>query len=194
MCNNNGLFGASSNNVRGYKLQPFRYVLTWHLWWSTDTLHRTYNNPGCKMRKRKSTRETKNMIQTALWLPRGMHERLKKDGGERGLGNEIRRLIEASIDAAETPKDEIPSELLDQIKEIADLWLAEPWHTDRFAFDVFKTAVNTLLSSRQPSGEVRPETKAEFEAAWGEENPETIGRMIARLAIYTHARERWGKA
>ena len=30
------------------------------------------------MRKRKSTRETKNMIQTALWLPRDMHEKLKK--------------------------------------------------------------------------------------------------------------------
>jgi hypothetical protein len=144
------------------------------------------------MRKRKSTRETKNMIQTALWLPRGMHERLKKDGGERGLGNEIRRLIEASIDAAETPKDEITSELLAQIKEIADLTLPE-WHTDRFAFDVFKTAVNTLLSSRQPSGEVRPETKAKFQATWEEENPETIGRMIARLAIYAHAKERWGK-
>src|SRR5262249_39739592 len=89
---------------------------------------------------------------------------------------------------------EITSELLDQIKEIADLSLAEPWHTDRFAFDVFKTAVNTLLSSRKPSGEVRPETKAEFEAAWGEENPETIGRMIAHFAIYTRARERRGNA
>ena len=134
------------------------------------------------------------MIQTALWLPRGMHERLKKDGGERGLGNEIRRLIEASIDAAETPKDEITSEMLDQIKEIADLSLAEPWHTDRFAFDVFKTAVNTLLSSRQPSGEVRAETKAKFQARWGEENPETIGRMIAQLAMVAYARERLGKA
>jgi len=146
------------------------------------------------MRKRKSTGETKNMIQTALWLPRGMHERLKKDGGERGLGNEIRRLIEASIDAAETPKDEITSELLDQIKEIADLSPAPPWHTDRFAFDVFKTAINTLLSSHQPSGEVRPETKAKFQATWREENPETIGRMIAHLAVVAYARERWGKA
>jgi hypothetical protein len=135
------------------------------------------------------------MIQTALWLPRGMHERLKKDGGERGLGNEIRRLIEASIDAAETPKDEITSELLDQIKEIADRSFAEPWHTDRFAFDVFKTAINTLLSNHEPSGEVRPEIKAKFQAAWGEENPETIGRMIAHLVIYSHAnaKEHFGK-
>jgi hypothetical protein len=146
------------------------------------------------MQKRRSTRETKNMIQTALWLPRRMHEQLKKAGGERGLGNEIRRLIEASIDAAETPRDEITSELLDQIKEIADLSLAEPWYTDRFAFDVFKAAINTLLSSRQPSGEARPETKDKFQATWGEENPETIGRMIARVAMVAYARERVGQA
>jgi hypothetical protein len=146
------------------------------------------------MQKRRSTRETKNMIQTALWLPRRMHEQLKKAGGERGLGNEIRRLIEASIDAAETPRDEITSELLDQIKEIADLSLAEPWYTDRFAFDVFKAAINTLLSSRQPSGAARPETKDKFQATWGEENPETIGRMIARVAMVAYARERVGQA
>ena len=143
------------------------------------------------MRKRKSTRETKNMIQTALWLPRGVHERLKKAGGERGLGEEIRRLIEASLDAAKTPKDEITSELVDQIKEIADLSLNEPpWHADRFAFDVFKAAVNTLLSARQPSGEAKPETRAEFQARWEDENPETIGRMVARFAIYAYARKR----
>ena len=41
------------------------------------------------MQKRKSTGETKNMVQTALWLPREMHEALKKAGGERGLGEEI---------------------------------------------------------------------------------------------------------
>ena len=34
------------------------------------------------MKKRKSTRETTNMIQTALWLPRDMHEKLKAGGSE----------------------------------------------------------------------------------------------------------------
>ena len=33
------------------------------------------------------------MIQAALWLPREMHEQLKKAGGERGLGEEIRSRI-----------------------------------------------------------------------------------------------------
>jgi hypothetical protein len=149
---------------------------------------------GDQTKRRKSTRRTKNMIQTALWLPRGIHELLKKAGGERGLGNEIRRLIEASIDAAQTPRDEITSQLLHQIKEIADLSLVEPWYADRFAFDVFKAAINTLLSSHQPSGEARPETKDKFQATWGEENPETIGRMIARLAMVAYAKERVGQA
>ena len=49
------------------------------------------------MRKQKSTRETKNMIQTALWLPRDMHERLKEAGGERGLGEEIRKRLVVSF-------------------------------------------------------------------------------------------------
>jgi len=49
----------------------------------------------------------KNMIQTALWLPRDMHERLKKEGGERGLGEAIRRRIQASFGVETTMKAHI---------------------------------------------------------------------------------------
>jgi hypothetical protein len=148
------------------------------------------------MRKRKSTRETKNMIQTALWLPRDMHEKLKKGGGERGLGEEIRRLIHEAMEASDAARapDENTRDLLGLIKEIADLSLEEPWYADRFAFDVFRAAINTLLSNYQPSGEAKPETRAKFQGTWGEENPETIGRMIARVAMHAHARERYGQA
>lgn len=45
--------------------------------------------------------DAKSMVQTALWLPRDMHERLKAAGGERGLGEEIRRLLDASFSADE---------------------------------------------------------------------------------------------
>ena len=118
------------------------------------------------MKKRKSTRETQNMVQTALWLPRDMHERLKKAGGRRGMGEEIRVLLEQAMDAADAAQspDEITDELLALIKDIADHLLEkEGWHADRFAFDVFKAAINTLLSSRQPSGDAKPETKAKFQ-------------------------------
>jgi hypothetical protein len=46
---------------------------------------------------KRSPSEAKSMVQTALWLPRDMHERLKVAGGERGLGEEIRRRLEASF-------------------------------------------------------------------------------------------------
>ena len=43
------------------------------------------------------------MIQSAIWLPRSLHERLRKAGGERGLGKEIRRRLEASFEAEKAP-------------------------------------------------------------------------------------------
>ncbi len=148
------------------------------------------------VKKRKSTRETKNMVQTALWLPRGLHEELKKAGGERGLGEEIRRrLLEISPDVATTPVDEITTEVLQQISDIArDLSGDEPLWADRFAFDVFKAAINALLSSHQPSSEPKPETRARLQAVYGHEDPGTIGLIIARAAILAYSRERWGQA
>ena len=67
------------------------------------------------MQKQKSTRETKNMIQTALWLPRDMHEQLKKAGGERGLGDEIRRRLQITFDAENPRRDPTTRELLEEI-------------------------------------------------------------------------------
>ena len=45
------------------------------------------------MKKQKSSRETKYMRQTALWLPHSMYDELKRAGSERGLGDEIRRRL-----------------------------------------------------------------------------------------------------
>ena len=72
------------------------------------------------MKKRKAIRETKNMIQTALWLPRDMHELLKQAGGERGLGDEIRRRLQLTfVFAEQRPSDPFTDLLLDLIKQIA---------------------------------------------------------------------------
>ena len=51
------------------------------------------------MKKRKSVTETKNMVQTAVWLPRNLHACLKEAGGERGLGEEIRRQLQMAFEA-----------------------------------------------------------------------------------------------
>ena len=58
------------------------------------------------MKKRKSIRETKNMLQTALWLPRDMHEQLKSSESQ-DYSDEIRRRLQYALAVAETPSDEI---------------------------------------------------------------------------------------
>ena len=147
------------------------------------------------MKKRKSTRPTPSMVQTALWLPREMHERLKEAGGERGMGEEIRRLLEGSLEAVETPPDEITGELLDQLREIArDLSREKPLWADPLAYDAFKAAVGALLLSHKPSGEAGPEARANFLAKYGDEDPERVGRIMARRAQFAYGRERWGQA
>jgi hypothetical protein len=135
------------------------------------------------MKKRKSTRETKNMIQTALWLPREMHEQLKKEGGERGLGDAIRLRLQSSFHAQQLPRDDTTQTLLEAIREIArQLAVVEPWHANRFAFDVFKAAIGQLLAIYQPSSEALGNA-AKFQTVYGDEKPETIGRILAHVVL-----------
>ena len=149
------------------------------------------------MQKRKSIRETKNMVQTALWLPREMHEALKKAGGERGLGEEIRRKLQIAFEADDTtamPGDEATEELLDQIHDIArDLSRDGPWYADAFKVDVLNAAVNTLLLVRRPSDEANPEIRARLQAEYGEEKAEAIGRLLSRATMIAHSREGAGR-
>jgi len=146
------------------------------------------------MQKRKSTRETKNMIQTALWLPRDMHEKLKKEGGERGLGDEIRRRLQVSFGVEQRPRDPTTDLLLDLIKRIAlKLSLDEKWWSNHVAFDVFKTAINELLSdliSPISPNEPGAGTISKLQTRYGpDEKPEAIGRKLARAALVENANE-----
>ena len=141
------------------------------------------------MQKRHSTRETKNMIQTALWLPRAVHERLKKDGGERGLGDEIRRRLRMSFDVEDARRDRTTRELLDEIEQVATTAsFEEPWHANRFAFEVFKAAINALISSHEPSSDA-PAIVAGLQKVYGPDaKPETIGRILAGVFISQRGR------
>ncbi len=132
------------------------------------------------------------MIQTALWLPRDMHEKLKNEGGERGLGEEIRRRLEYAAEASETPKDEVTGEVFDQLKDI--LRDHPEWHEDRFVYDLVRAAIDVVFASHRPSGEGNPETKARLKALYGQETAEAIGKFVGFLAMKAYARERWGKA
>jgi hypothetical protein len=138
------------------------------------------------MKKRKPTNETTNMIQTALWLPRGMHEKLKEAGGERGLGEEIRRRLEISLKEDQSLLDKKTTRFKQAITrvELNMPFDKERWHADRLAFEVFKAAINDLLSAYQPKSDVQPGSVAKLEARYGKDaKAETVGRILAHAAL-----------
>lgn len=134
---------------------------------------------------RKTKRETANMVQTALWLPRGMHEQLKQAGGDRGLGDEIRRRLRMSFDTEDTRRDQITRRLLDEIEMIAlTMSMGGAWHTYRDAFTMFKAAINELVLSYQPSANA-PQHAPKLLARYGPDADfEALGQMLARVSIH----------
>jgi hypothetical protein len=139
------------------------------------------------MSKRKSTHETKNMIQTAVWLPRDMHERLKNEGASReGLGEEIRRRIQMSFDAEDAARDEITRELLDEIRQVAIASSTEGrWYTNCFTFNVFKAAADALISRLEPKN--APGMTARLQKLYGTDaKAETVGRILAGVFLSRH--------
>lgn len=141
------------------------------------------------MKKRKSTRETENMIQTALWLPRDVHEVLKEAGGERGLGDEIRRRLQVSFDLEQRAHDERTDALLNLISRLAQkLALDEPWWETRLAFDAFKAAICNLMSDLT-SIDQPTETTGKLRNRYGSDEPEVIAQKLLRGILVEHATE-----
>jgi hypothetical protein len=136
------------------------------------------------MAKQKSTRETANMIQSSVWLPRDMHEQLKQAGGERGLADEIRRRVQLTFTTEGWRRDEKTRSLLEEIEQLAlSMSFHDHWHAAHFTFRVFKQALNRLLSSYEP-GEDTPGTVTRLQAKYGSDvKPETIGEIIADTII-----------
>src|SRR6516164_2275524 len=108
------------------------------------------------------------MTQSAIWLPRELRERLKRAGGERGMGEEIRRRLKASFDAEEAPGNPKTRELLDAISLAADDTSDNygDWSEDPFAFEVLKGCVDLLLGEHRPQGNPvnnpKPDTVADM--------------------------------
>jgi hypothetical protein len=141
------------------------------------------------MKKRKSTRETENMIQTALWLPRDMHERLKNAGGERGLGDEIRRRVALSFAVEQKPRDADTDLLLRLIGWVAqNLGADEPWAATEFARDTFQEAIKSLILELYSHLGGGGESK--LQARYGRDSkPQTIGPVIGHAAFVANAQE-----
>ena len=103
------------------------------------------------------------LIQTAVRLPQSLHERLKKAGGERGMGEEIRRRLEASFAA-----DQSARELLDAISAVAEETTNYygRWSENSFALEVLKACVDLLLSfyerEIEPAADPNPSSAADL--------------------------------
>ena len=112
-----------------------------------------------------------------------LHDRIEKAAKENGWGasEEIRRRLEASF-VLEADDDET-SRLMEAIKTVARHLQPPfgPWHKSRFAFEVFREAINALLALSKPPGDpVRPSDNEIADLYLGERGmPETAGRMLA---------------
>lgn len=99
-----------------------------------------------------------DMVQSAIRLPRSLHERLKKAGGDRGMGEEIRRRLEASFTAERSPADGRTRELLDAVASCTDEISRDfgPWSEEPYAFAVLKETVVLLWKHFEPKGKAVP--------------------------------------
>ena len=124
------------------------------------------------------------MRQSALRLPANLRQRLKRAGGEGGMGEEIRRRLELSFEAEKAPANPEIKELLDAIAFVADktdfyYGAGHSWSNNAFVFGVLKACVDFLLATRRPAGEAvsPPDTAASL--LFGDDmSPEDIARDI----------------
>lgn len=104
------------------------------------------------------TKPAHDMVQSAIRLPRTLHERLKKAGGDRGMGEEVRRRLEASFAAERSPTDVKTRELLDAVASCAEEISHDfgPWSEEPYAFALLKETMNLLMKHFEPKGKPVP--------------------------------------
>lgn len=124
-------------------------------------------------------------VQTSLRLSRDAYDDLAKAAEHNGwgVGEEIRRRLEATFIQELQHVDEETHRLTGAIGQAARNINAGfgPWHQDRFSFDVFKAAINTLLAFHKPEGApIPPSDPGKVDLYLGPDGtPETAGRMFA---------------
>jgi len=103
------------------------------------------------------------MVLAAVRLPQSLQERLKEAGGERGMGEEIRRRLEASFAAEIASPDPKTRELLNAIAFCAQEITRDfgPLSEEPYAFAVLKETISKLMTRCEPKGELVPNLQAE---------------------------------
>lgn len=127
-------------------------------------------------------------MQTSIRLPSGLHERLSKAAGSRGIGEEIRERLEASFASEQRPSaDPKTCELALAVAALAD-YASEvnqkSWHEDRYTFDLVDLAVGKLLASYSPKGEPTPNPESLLYVLYDKDTaPSQIAAMMVAVVI-----------
>jgi Arc-like DNA binding domain len=117
-----------------------------------------------------------------LRLPREVHDLLKEAAAGRSVSEEIRARLEWSIvnDWTNDPKTgDVVDAIANLARNVAPYF--GHWHKNRYAFDVFKIAIDTVLTKVRPKGElIPPADDGEFRPG---DTPEAAGRALAAAEI-----------
>jgi len=122
-----------------------------------------------------------------LRLPQELHDRLKEAAAGRSVSEEIRRRLEASF--TDMSNDAKTERLLSAVSSTARMLrdTYEPWHEDRYAFEVLKVATIVVLEHFRPAGEPvpRPDPKKHLlpDLLGPDHSPDVIGRTLALLYL-----------
>jgi hypothetical protein len=120
-----------------------------------------------------------------LRLPQELHEQIKQAAAGRSVSEEIRARLERSLlnDWTNNPKTQSLVEAIGSLTRNVRRYFGD-WDQDRYAFDVFKVALDALLAEVRPKGLPIPPTVNEAEFCPGD-TPETAGKALAAAEIMT---------
>src|SRR5262245_17439496 len=140
-----------------------------------------YPDVAIKLRECQPVRD-QSTIQTAVRLPRDVHERLKKSPA--GVSEEIRQRLERTF--AQDALDPVTRELLAAVLRLTGLIsldLGAAWHATPGANEALAAAVADLIAAYKPRGRAYSRGGAVTNALGltkPEDQPDVIGRTLAR--------------
>ena len=131
-------------------------------------------------------------LRTVQGDGRELLERLKRAGGKRGMGEQIRRRLEASFEAERAAGNPRVGELLNAICAAAEqiaLFYGD-CAEDAFAFDVLKGCIELLLAERRPKGEPVPHPSERAKSFF---EPGDSAKDISRIIVMSGQAKRAGE-
>jgi hypothetical protein len=136
---------------------------------------------------RKAKAEDTTSFVTSVRLPRDLHKRLAQASGERGVGEEIRRRLEASF-----TRDPAIAEFLEGAAEAASTLALDADggpSADAWSFQTFKAVLDALAEKLRPKDEAKA-THHVFDEK--KDEPATAARIIIGANKQAHLEKRKG--